>query len=63
MLDYISSRSLHKAIKMYKVSVKYMLCGCAIALVRIYSIWIKFTAQDNLIAPCPVLMTMIQGSL
>lgn len=47
---------------MYKVSVKSVLCGCAIALARIHSILIKFGAQDNLIAPCPVLMTVIQAS-
>lgn len=47
---------------MYKVSVKSMLCGYAIALVSIYSILIKFAAQDNLVARCPVLMTVIQAS-
>lgn len=54
MLGWISSLPLHKPIKMYKVSIKSVLGGCAIALVRIYSMLTKFAAQDNLIAPCPV---------
>lgn len=51
MLDWVSPFLLRKPIQMYKVSTKSVLCGNAIVLVRVYSIWMKFAAQDNLIPP------------